>query len=107
MVMADGAGITIQQRADRGAGEDIRREADHRHQPDRAAGDGEWQSHFVHHRKVDAAHSIDAEAGRGEQDHERSEEHTSELQSLMPISEAVLCLKKKRAKLLTTLESMI
>src|SRR3546814_7101863 len=81
-------------------------------------------------RKVDAAHSIDAEAGRGEQDHEqrgylqrqqigaehsgaraeqhesenqaaggrvaRSEEHTSELQSLMRISYAVFCLKKKK-----------
>src|SRR3546814_2910239 len=30
--------------------------------------------------------------------HERSEEHTSELQSLMRISYAVFCLKKKRQK---------
>src|SRR3546814_3718326 len=30
-------------------------------------------------------------------DHDRSEEHTSELQSLMRISYAVFCLKKKRA----------
>src|SRR3546814_8684323 len=30
--------------------------------------------------------------------HERSEEHTSELQSLMRISYAVLCLKKKNIK---------
>src|SRR3546814_9497501 len=30
--------------------------------------------------------------------HERSEEHTSELQSLMRISYAVFCLKKKKAK---------
>src|SRR3546814_9383663 len=29
---------------------------------------------------------------------ERSEEHTSELQSLMPISYAVFCLKKKKTK---------
>src|SRR3546814_8453774 len=32
----------------------------------------------------------------------RSEEHTSELQSLMRISYAVFCLKKKNKKLLTT-----
>src|SRR3546814_8325699 len=32
----------------------------------------------------------------------RSEEHTSELQSLMPISYAVFCLKKKKKKRMTT-----
>src|SRR3546814_7831263 len=32
----------------------------------------------------------------------RSEEHTSELQSLMRISYAVLCLKKKRKKITST-----
>src|SRR3546814_5820180 len=32
----------------------------------------------------------------GEQEHERSEEHTSELQSLMRISYAVFCLKQKK-----------
>src|SRR3546814_8317099 len=32
----------------------------------------------------------------GSQSHRRSEEHTSELQSLMRISYAVFCLKKKR-----------
>src|SRR3546814_9853509 len=31
-------------------------------------------------------------------DHQRSEEHTSELQSLMRISYAVFCLKKKKKK---------
>src|SRR3546814_6561555 len=31
-------------------------------------------------------------------DHDRSEEHTSELQSLMRISYAVFCLKKKKKK---------
>src|SRR3546814_6666250 len=40
--------------------------------------------------------SRDAKPGRGfGQDFERSEEHTSELQSLMRISYAVFCLKKK------------
>src|SRR3546814_4516891 len=42
--------------------------------------------HHVGHARVDvAAH-----------DHVRSEEHTSELQSLMRISYAVFCLKKKK-----------
>src|SRR3546814_3513875 len=38
-------------------------------------------------------------AGRGRADAARSEEHTSELQSLMRISYAVFCLKKKKSKL--------
>src|SRR3546814_5647259 len=37
--------------------------------------------------------------------HERSEEHTSELQSLMRISYAVLCLKKKKQQLQINLRS--
>src|SRR3546814_4608217 len=37
-----------------------------------------------------------AEAGRGRAQQPRSEEHTSELQSLMRISYAVFCLKKKK-----------
>src|SRR3546814_3552476 len=37
----------------------------------------------------------------GSQTGKRSEEHTSELQSLMRISYAVFCLKKKKAKLTT------
>src|SRR3546814_5699042 len=35
----------------------------------------------------------------------RSEEHTSELQSLMRISYAVFCLKKKRVKLKTSIRN--
>src|SRR3546814_4962296 len=38
------------------------------------------------------------EEGRGEIGPDRSEEHTSELQSLMRISYAVFCLKKKNKK---------
>src|SRR3546814_2058524 len=34
--------------------------------------------------------------GQTQHDHRRSEEHTSELQSLMRISYAVFCLKKKK-----------
>src|SRR3546814_9470353 len=37
-----------------------------------------------------------APAARGGEQHVRSEEHTSELQSLMRISYAVFCLKKKK-----------
>src|SRR3546814_8417319 len=39
---------------------------------------------------------IDAEAGDAERREASSEEHTSELQSLMRISYAVFCLKKKK-----------
>src|SRR3546814_11250633 len=52
----------------------------------------------VGHRPVPMAHTI----SKGHQDedsvpkHGRSEEHTSELQSLMRISYAVFCLKKKK-----------
>src|SRR3546814_4147491 len=41
-----------------------------------------------------------ANDGGGERPHRRSEEHTSELQSLMRISYAVFCLKKKTNELL-------
>src|SRR3546814_6280151 len=40
----------------------------------------------------------DAVAEKAWRHHERSEEHTSELQSLMRISYAVFCLKKKKHK---------
>src|SRR3546814_9655568 len=46
-----------------------------------------------------AGRGADAVAGLGE--FRRSEEHTSELQSLMRISYAVFCLKKKKNKLQT------
>src|SRR3546814_9703027 len=39
---------------------------------------------------------VDALLGHADEDVERSEEHTSELQSLMRISYAVFCLKKKK-----------
>src|SRR3546814_2095981 len=48
----------------------------------------------------DKAHQEAAGQNAGKQpaDHLRSEEHTSELQSLMRISYAVFCLKKKKTK---------
>src|SRR3546814_7306017 len=51
-----------------------------------------------------ARHDAPRPAGRGQEDwpplgnRQRSEEHTSELQSLMRISYAVFCLKKKKKK---------
>src|SRR3546814_1626702 len=51
---------------------------------------GEFQR-ACHHRRRRRRHS----AGLA-RDHHRSEEHTSELQSLMRISYAVFCLKKKK-----------
>src|SRR3546814_4804637 len=47
------------------------------------------------------AEIVEHEAAVGDRDvggQQRSEEHTSELQSLMRISYAVFCLKKKRSK---------
>src|SRR3546814_3558553 len=48
--------------------------------------------------RVDEGPERGRDAGEAEADppHERSEEHTSELQSLMRISYAVFCLKKKK-----------
>src|SRR3546814_12152785 len=56
--------------------------------------------HFV--GRARDAHALAAAAGRSLDHHRkadlRSEEHTSELQSLMRISYAVFCLKKKKNK---------
>src|SRR3546814_3498055 len=54
---------------------------------------------LVHHQEVGAVGVAPGEIGigfeeKGVADLERSEEHTSELQSLMRISYAVFCLKK-------------
>src|SRR3546814_8266101 len=50
-----------------------------------------FRCHPVSHVAQKAKHQVDALPGRP-----RSEEHTSELQSLMRISYAVFCLKKKK-----------
>src|SRR3546814_7716349 len=50
----------------------------------------------------DPGHAVDDQVGRGEALALRSEEHTSELQSLMRISYAVFCLKKKKKTKLNT-----
>src|SRR3546814_6210087 len=54
-------------------------------------------------RLLDAGEAIErVERRLGVEHHARSEEHTSELQSLMRISYAVFCLKKKTKKETTT-----
>src|SRR3546814_2174023 len=53
-----------------------------------------------------AAMAAAAEAARSATASQRSEEHTSELQSLMRISYAVFCLKKKNKIKLNTYKSM-
>src|SRR3546814_3161190 len=77
------------------------RPADGRHDPDPAGGLGscsqgpggnECRSHLAARIPRPA---VRADPGRGGLRALRSEEHTSELQSLMRISYAVFCLKKK------------
>src|SRR3546814_5147609 len=68
---------------------DLERDAD----PDRDASRGNAQRGF-HDRRPRLRNG----GGRDDPHRERSEEHTSELQSLMRISYAVFCLKKKKKK---------
>src|SRR3546814_10357401 len=76
---------------------------------DRSPGAGKRRSEQTHSKKqpefvgiaprAKQRHHAGAQFGRGKQrqaTHARSEEHTSELQSLMRISYAVFCLKKKK-----------
>src|SRR3546814_17571856 len=62
----------------------------HDHLPGEGLFDGPLLGDSGGQRGVDAAHRPDRHP------HFRSEEHTSELQSLMRISYAVFCLKKKK-----------
>src|SRR3546814_2840540 len=58
--------------------------------------------------QVDVGKQQPAAAAQGEMsegNHGRSEEHTSELQSLMRISYAVFCLKKKKKKINVTTDT--
>src|SRR3546814_1288960 len=73
--------------------------------PDRLARISGWMRRYVEAGKLPyvsvlvarqgAIAFLDA-CGSGDPDNRRSEEHTSELQSLMRISYAVFCLKKKK-----------
>src|SRR3546814_7112076 len=69
-----------------------------RRAPDRARrrwfpGQGAWPAGSAPRRRAFAANRVWPGTGRSRP---RSEEHTSELQSLMRISYAVFCLKKKK-----------
>src|SRR3546814_1427586 len=56
-----------------------------------------FRSYFtVCNPRFDFTRPVENVGVRGVQSHLRSEEHTSELQSLMRISYAVFCLKKKK-----------
>src|SRR3546814_3019352 len=52
----------------------------------------------------DALHVLPFDLGLGDVVTDRSEEHTSELQSLMRISYAVFCLKKKQTDITNNLQ---
>src|SRR3546814_5284018 len=55
-----------------------------------------WQASPATTSSSTSCHAIVSRHGRWRLPHPRSEEHTSELQSLMRISYAVFCLKKKK-----------
>src|SRR3546814_5924844 len=79
-----------------------------RHHPDRAVqarrerrAGSRYQRLGLHQRDARGADGelLLLRSGRQRQAEVRSEEHTSELQSLMRISYAVFCLKKKKTKI--------
>src|SRR3546814_9206466 len=55
----------------------------------------DWTGHYLESR-YERLDPVILQASRATEPFERSEEHTSELQSLMRISYAVFCLKKKK-----------
>src|SRR3546814_9170645 len=64
----------------------------------RARLPGAWPGQSWHWRRPWRPGPLDRSAGTSSAQTHRSEEHTSELQSLMRISYAVFCLKKKKQK---------
>src|SRR3546814_2082035 len=82
---ADGSHYRRQHRRERGV---EKLEHEHDRHP------GEQRQHLGNEAAHEPEHSAAADDQENE-DVERSEEHTSELQSLMRISYAVFCLKKK------------
>src|SRR3546814_10527399 len=56
------------------------------------------EGHAAHHGADRARGSGLSFVDRSDRHHHRSEEHTSELQSLMRISYAVFCLKKQKSR---------
>src|SRR3546814_5263789 len=77
--------------------QDVARLRPHERQHGVGRGDvEELRVHALRDIAPDPVEVVGGEAGAG--DDVRSEEHTSELQSLMRISYAVFCLKKKKTK---------
>src|SRR3546814_3639089 len=79
-------GVTVESRDESGRGEEV---------TFRAAAMGRSTSYTLRYDHSDDGSRLDWELLRGDI---RSEEHTSELQSLMRTSYAVFCLKKKQKK---------
>src|SRR3546814_3729972 len=83
----------------------------------RRVGGLHYCGHNIHYVAEGMAHgTLSLETGIGDESRHprstfrhpaRSEEHTSELQSLMRISYAVFCLKKKKKTITTTLKQLI
>src|SRR3546814_6569398 len=86
-------------RTDRDLGRRFRN-ADQRDPAPRALVEPGPHPHFGEHEVEDATVEVRGCRRRSTEHHHRmrSEEHTSELQSLMRISYAVFCLKKKKKK---------
>src|SRR3546814_9534270 len=80
----------------RSAAEDV--QIDHQEEEAGAVGVGIAHQPAPVHVAHDVFDLAECQAGIGRVMHCRSEEHTSELQSLMRISYAVFCLKKKKQK---------
>src|SRR3546814_5582839 len=86
--------------------------ADRGQQHQHAGGEREQEHHLDHGRDLVAdrthllEHRVDVDHRQvREALHQRSEEHTSELQSLMRTSYAVFCMKKKNQNLTTHMPS--
>src|SRR3546814_1481098 len=76
-------------------------------QPGRNIRDRRWRPSPPACSQRQFRHSDPAELSGSHCEQIRSEEHTSELQSLMRISYAVFCLKKKNQNTLINIESLI
>src|SRR3546814_3164568 len=81
----------------------VRSRAGRRRDPLRRVERPAFALHRRRRRGLDRRSRRNREGGKKEGDRQRSEEHTSELQSLMRISYAVFCLQKKNNKSLTIL----
>src|SRR3546814_5448632 len=77
---------------------DAKRQSEDSGSDDKRAGQQAPQRRIGDQAEIDAASARRQPDERPQQRKNRSEEHTSELQSLMRISYAVFCLKKKKTQ---------